>query len=331
MDSKAFVSCTVTSCLGLLFCSIIISTLRNQKKCIVMLRGTTESTNTYSTCLNLPCVFIYRTCTSITPIFSAHVRIHNLLESLSEFDGSTLKEIQSYQTSPDINSESWTPSLSSSGWSLINSQCKGVYLDVTPLSMVPWSTPLNYTMSWLSFWQGLYPLMRWRSKSVWGQTKESHRSEKDNSEERERAMEMAINETRPPSVSAARLGHTLLFNEKRGDKKENFSSAEITQMWWRRTRGRKCWTRLSNFYIYFLDCLLLAESHHHLRKNKRNTLKRRHISSRSLSNPIMLVIVKCRSWGSAGLSPSLCVVHPGGLWHKRFDFSLTRPQLWYDQ
>ncbi len=51
-NSKAFFPpCTVKSCLGLLFCSFIISTLWNQKNCTATLRGTTEST--YSTCLNL--------------------------------------------------------------------------------------------------------------------------------------------------------------------------------------------------------------------------------------------------------------------------------------
>lgn len=146
-------------------------------------------------------------------------------------------------------------------------------------------------------------------------------------------METAINETRPPSASAARLRSNIFyFLMKREEMKRKTHLLKKPQMWWRRTRGRKRWARLSNFYLYFLDCFLLPERTH-LCPHTLNTHNKSAVSYyRSLSR-WMVVIAKCGSAGSAGLSLSVCrpPPPPRGLWHNRVDFSLKRPQSWYDQ
>lgn len=69
----------------------------------------------------------------------------------------------------------------------------------------------------------------------------------------------------PPSASAASLrSDTLYFLMKReADKKENFSSAKITQMWRRRTRGRMTPARLRSFTCAFFELLHLPPERNH--------------------------------------------------------------------
>ena len=115
-------------------------------------------------------------------------------------------------------------------------------------------------MSWLSFWLERYPLMRWLS--VRGQEREQGEEEKQTKRQTEKWEQTAEKESDgdddqwnagPPSASAASLrSDTLYFLMKREkDKKKNFSSAKITQMWWRRTRERMTRARLRSFTCSF--------------------------------------------------------------------------------
>lgn len=192
-------------------------------------------------------------------------------------------------------------------------------------------------MSRLPFWQGAYyPLMRWRRESFWGQerTGRGRKTDREVGETtmksvRERGSDGDSDQWNAATICVrcqTALKQILLFNEKRGDEKENSSAKKKkTQMWWRRTRGRKRWAGPSNFY--FLDCFLLP-GRTHLCPHTLNTHNKSAVSYYRSPSRWMVVNVTCGSAGSAGLSLSVRRPHPRGLWHKRVDFSLKRPQSW---
>lgn len=102
----------------------------------------------------------------------------------------------------------------------------------------------------------------------------------------------------PPSASAASLrSDTLYFLMKReADKKENFSSAKITQMWRRRTRGRMTPARLRSFTCAFLDCFI-----YRLKETiKPDGLR---VGSRRLSQPCWVDGCHCEAQVLRGLRP----------------------------
>lgn len=128
--------------------------------------------------------------------------------------------------------------------------------------------------------------------------KEADRSGRDDSGECERdgRRERAINNTRPPSMSAARLRSDIFrFLMKRETvKNKNLSSAKITKMWRREGSPVETFTRL----IFRTDIKLL----------------RPHVCSQSLSAPLWADARHGGAqvwWECRALSLSLCCTPPG--------------------
>lgn len=147
--------------------------------------------------------------------------------------------------------------------------CRGVYLDKTPFLLY---CSLVHSTEWADyhFGRGFLPINEMtRGGSFWGQERRGRGGKTDRGvgettmkSARERLHESngdAINEMRPPSASAARLRSNIFyFLMKREEIKRKTHLLKKTQMWWRRTRGRKRWARLSNFYLYFSQLLHIA-------------------------------------------------------------------------
>lgn len=170
-----------------------------------------------------------------------------------------------------------------------------------------------------------------KRRKEWQRNRE--RSGRDNNEECERVMRTAINEIRPPSAYAARLHSNIFyFLMKRGDKKKNFSSANITQMWRRRMRGRKRWARRTNFLLVF-SRLHLKPERTHLCPHKLNYTLSHSKCVQLLLKPFQVDSCHCEVWVLREVqgSASVCAGPSGQLWHKWVDFSLNRPESWYDQ
>lgn len=147
--------------------------------------------------------------------------------------------------------------------------------------------------------------MRWHSERVWRQDRtekwERQQGRLWEGEGGKAATEMAINEMRWPSVSVTRLSSGIFYVLMKRERKKKriwcLSRAKTTRMRWTR------WTNIEQALITF-------------------TLRR-------LSSQINLNTL--HQWTVAALRPSPSVILPRGLEHKPVDFSLARPQPWYDQ
>lgn len=106
------------------------------------------------------------------------------------------------------------------------------------LSTVPWSTPLNELITILA--GAFYPLMRWRRERFWGQerTGRGRKTDREVGETtmksvRERGCDGDGDQWNAATICVrcqTALKHILLFNEKRGDEKENSSAKKNTDV-----------------------------------------------------------------------------------------------------
>lgn len=135
--------------------------------------------------------------------------------------------------------------------------------------------------------------------------------------------ETAINEMRPPSATAARLRSNIFyFLMKREEIKRKTRLLKKHRCGGGGRGGGNAELALATSTCTFLNCFILPERTHRC-PHKPNTFRTQVCSLYypSLSR-WMVVIVKCRSGGSARALPLWLCAAPPGLWHKWVDFSL---------